>query len=145
MRDIAIIKPLSHLEGIVGLLLTKGTVFLWEESTKEQGKELLLTHNIDTIVCNPNQQTYKIDKDLLRDTQVKIINSCSTGLNHIDLKYCKKITWIKQIMNSKIVYASIRDSRPFLVNQLRFSVDRLFGIYDLAHHLFYQPLHLFRC
>ena len=89
MRKIAVITPVSHLEGIVELLLTKGKVFLYEESTKEQVRKLLLTHDIDTIVCNPNQQTYKIDKDLLHGTQVTTINSCSTGLNHIDLDYCK--------------------------------------------------------
>ena len=61
MTKIAVITPVSHLEGVVELLLTKGEVFLHEESTKEQVRELLLTHDIDTIVCNPNQQTYKID------------------------------------------------------------------------------------
>ena len=89
-RKIAVITPVSHLDGIVELLLTKGRVFLYEESTKKQVRKLLTTHNIDTIVCNPNQQTYKIDKELLQNTKVKTINSCSTGLNHIDLEYCKK-------------------------------------------------------
>ena len=90
MAKIAVITHVSHLEGVVELLLTKGEVFLHEESTKEQVRELLLTHDIDTIVCNPNQQTYKIDKELLEDTKIKLINSCSTGLNHIDLEYCKQ-------------------------------------------------------
>jgi len=89
-KNIAVITPVSHLQGINDLLLTKGNVFLCEESTKEQVRELLLTHSIDTIVCNPNQQTYTIDKELLQGTSVKIINSCSTGLNHIDLDYCKE-------------------------------------------------------
>ena len=33
---------------------------------------------------------YKIDKELLQGTEVNRINSCSTGLNHIDLEYCKQ-------------------------------------------------------
>lgn len=89
MKKIAVITPVSHLEGIVPLLLTKGTPFLYEKAPKNVVRELLLSHNIDTIVCNPNQQTYKIDKELLENTNVTTINSCSTGLNHIDLDYCK--------------------------------------------------------
>lgn len=85
---IAVITPVSHLDGIIELLLTKGELYLHEQSTKEQVRELLLTRNIDTIVCNPNQQTYKIDRDLLQGTNVKLINTCSTGLNHIDMYYC---------------------------------------------------------
>ena len=44
---------------------------------------------INTIVCNPNKQDFKIDEELLAETDVRLINSCSTGLNHIDLEYCK--------------------------------------------------------
>ena len=87
---IAVITPVSHLDGIIELLLTKGELYLHEESTKEQVRELLLTRNIDTIVCNPNQQTYKIDEELLQGTNVNLINTCSTGMNHIDVEYCKK-------------------------------------------------------
>ena len=90
MRKIAVITPVSHLDGIVELLSTKGQIFYLERGTKDQVKDLLSSTPIDTIVCNPNQQTYKIDKELLENTQVNTINSCSTGLNHIDLDYCKE-------------------------------------------------------
>ena len=90
MRKIAVITPVSHLNGIVDLIQSKGEVFLHEEASKNQVRDLVLTHNIDTLICNPNQQTYKIDKELLENTSIKTINSCSTGLNHIDLDYCKE-------------------------------------------------------
>ena len=90
MRNIAVITPVSHLPGIIDLLKEKGTVHLLEKEGKHQIKSALKLHNIDTIVCNPNQQLYKIDKELLDQTKVRVINSCSTGLNHIDLDYCKK-------------------------------------------------------
>ena len=64
-RKIAVITPVSHLEGIVELLISKGKIFLHEESTKDQIRQLLLTHGIDTILCNPNQQTYKIDNTII--------------------------------------------------------------------------------
>lgn len=86
---IAVITPIRHLSGIYELLSTKGNVFLHEEGTKNEVRELLLTQNIDTILCNPNQQTYKIDRELLKGTNIKLINTCSTGMNHIDVNYCE--------------------------------------------------------
>ena len=88
--NIAVVTPIQHLEGVLELVKTKGKVFLLEEGDKLQVRELLLNKNIDTILCNPNQQTYIIDEELLKNTNIKIINSCSTGLNHIDLDYCKE-------------------------------------------------------
>ena len=90
MRKIAVITPVSHLNGIVDLIQSKGEVFLHEEASKNQVRDLVLTHNINTLICNPNQQKYKIDEELLKGTNIKTINSCSTGLNHIDLDYCKE-------------------------------------------------------
>ena len=85
---IAVITPVSHLPGIVDLLGTKGEVFLLENGTKEQVRFLLLEKNIDTILCNPNKQGFKIDEQLLIGTNVNLINTCSTGMNHIDCLYC---------------------------------------------------------
>ena len=41
MEKIAVITPISHLKGVVELLLTKGRVLLYEESTKEEVREML--------------------------------------------------------------------------------------------------------
>lgn len=89
MRRIAVITPVSHLEGIRELLESKGLVYYLETGSKEEVRNLLLDFNIDTLICNPNKQNYVIDKDLLEGTEVRVINTCSTGLNHIDVKYCK--------------------------------------------------------
>mgnify|MGYP003121541939 FL=1 len=118
MRKIAVITPVSHLEGIIPLLMTKGTPFLYEEASKDTVRELLLSHNIDTIVCNPNQQTYKIDKELLNNTNVSTINSCSTGLNHIDLDYCKE--------NNIEIQCHKNDYK--LINQLPSTSELAFGL-----------------
>ena len=87
---IAVITPISHLDGVYELLQTKGEVFMLEEGDINEVRELLIKENIDTILCNPNQQTYKIDYSLLYNTNVSLINTCSTGMNHIDVDYCKK-------------------------------------------------------
>ena len=87
---IAVITPIRHLDGVYELLQTKGEVFMLEEGDINEVRELLIKENIDTILCNPNQQTYKIDYSLLYNTNVSLINTCSTGMNHIDVDYCKK-------------------------------------------------------
>jgi len=115
---IAVITPVSHLDGVVELLLTKGVLFLFEEATKARVRELLLTHDIDTIICNPNQQTYKIDKELLDGTNVNLINTCSTGMNHIDVEYCESIG-IK-------IYSLTKDYE--LINQLPSTSELAFGL-----------------
>ena len=88
---IAVITPIRHLDGVYELLQTKGEVFMLEEGDRLTVRELLIKEKIDTIFCNPNQQSYKIDEDLLRNTNVRIVNSASTGLNHIDLEYCESV------------------------------------------------------
>ena len=115
---IAVITPVSHLKGIPELLKSKGHVFYLEKGTKSQARNLILDNNINTIVCNPNQQTYKIDKELLTDTNVKIINSCSTGLNHIDLDYCK---------NNNIKIQCHKNDYE-LINQLPSTSELAFGL-----------------
>ena len=116
--NIAVITPISHLDGIVELLLTKGTLFYFEESTKDRVRELLLTQKIDTILCNPNQQTYKIDKELLEGTTVSLINTCSTGMNHIDVEYCNK--------NNIKIYSLTKDME--LINDLPSTSELAFGL-----------------
>jgi D-3-phosphoglycerate dehydrogenase len=90
-RGIAVVTPVSHLDGVVELLESKGEVYFLENGTRYQVRELLLNNPIDTIFCNPNQQSYKIDEDLLWGTNVRVINTASTGLNHIDLEYCESV------------------------------------------------------
>ena len=118
MERIAVITPVSHLKGVLELLLTKGKIFLYEESTKNQVRELLLTHNIDTILCNPNQQTYKIDKELLEGTKVTLINTCSTGMNHIDVNYCND--------NNIKIYSLTHDMG--LINNIPSTSELAFGL-----------------
>ena len=79
---------------------------------------MLLTTKADIILCNPNQQTYKIDKELLEGTNVKLINTCSTGMNHIDVDYCKK--------NNIKIYSLTRDMD--LINDLPSTSELAFGL-----------------
>lgn len=115
---IAVITPVTHLPGILHLLSSKGELFLLEQGSKNQVRNLLVDNKIDTIVCNPNQQSFIIDRDLLKESNVSIINSCSTGLNHIDLKYCKE--------NNITVQCHKNDYK--LIEQLPSTAELAFGL-----------------
>ena len=117
-RKIAVITPVSHLDGVVELLKSKGNVFLYETANKLKVKQALLKHQINTIVCNPNQQTYKIDEELLGGTKVTLINSCSTGLNHIDVNYC----------NDNNIKIQCHKDDYELINQLPSTSELAFGL-----------------
>lgn len=117
-KRIAVVTPINHLDGVLKLLTTKGKVFLLEEGSKSEVRTLLLNKNIDTILCNPNQQTYKIDKELLEGTNVNLINTCSTGMNHIDVKYCKS--------NGIEIYSLTNDYE--LINDLPSTSELAFGL-----------------
>ena len=119
MKNIAVITPVSHLKGINSLLESKGNIFYLENNpSKTEVKSLLDIEKIDTIVCNPNQQSFKIDKHLLKNTKVSLINSCSTGLNHIDLEYCEK--------NNIEIQCHKNDYK--LINQLPSTSELAFGL-----------------
>lgn len=118
MMKIAVITPVKHLSGIEDLLSTKGEIFYLEEGTKSEVRDLLLRENIDTILCNPNQQTYKIDHELLDNTTVSLINTCSTGMNHIDQEYCK--------LNKIKIYSLTQDYE--LINNLPSTSELAFGL-----------------
>lgn len=105
---IAVLTPINHLPGVRDLIESKGEVTFLEEGSKQQVIKLLRGKEINTILCNPNQQTYRIDKELLEGTKVNLINTCSTGMNHIDVKYC--------IDNNIQVYSLTKDME--LINDL---------------------------
>jgi D-3-phosphoglycerate dehydrogenase len=125
-KKIIVITPVVHLDGVVELLKTKGQVYFEENISKIDLRNFLLKENIDTIVCNPNKQDFKIDKELLVGTKIKIINSCSTGLNHIDVDYC---------MNNNIIVQSHKNDLE-LINELPSTAELAFGLMcDLMRHI----------
>jgi len=89
-RRIGIFTPVAHIDDIYPLLKSKGTIVVdAPHADKNTVRDHLLEHKVNTIICNPNKQTYTIDGDLLAYSYVKTILTCSTGLSHIDLEYCQ--------------------------------------------------------
>jgi len=117
-RKIIVITPIKHIVGAVELLQSKGDVIFYEEASKMDVRSILLSSGVNTILCNPNQQTYKIDKELLDGTDIDLINTCSTGMNHIDIKYCED--------SGILIYSLTNDMG--LINDLPSTSELAFGL-----------------
>jgi len=88
MKKILCITPVKHLDGVFNLFRRYGEPIYEPNISKDELKELLVSSDIEYIFTNPNKQGFVLDKDLLDGSSVKIINTCSTGTNHIDMEYC---------------------------------------------------------
>jgi len=101
------ITPIKHLDGAFEKLCRYGEVDYISDLTKSQLKYFLNNNNVDWIFTNPNKQNFVLGEDVLGGVNLKGINTASTGLNHIDLDYCKKNNI--QVLSHKDDYALIND------------------------------------
>ncbi len=85
-----IATPCLHLPSVNAHIEMHSDYFVVNESIKYTELKNLLESRVDicSLFVNPNAQGYKIDRNLLDKTSVKVINTCSTGTNHIDKEYC---------------------------------------------------------
>ena len=81
------LTPIKHLDGIYEHLESFGSVSYTPELQKEHFESLDMS-DYDIIFCNPNKQKYLLNEETLGDFS-GIILTASTGLNHIDMDYCK--------------------------------------------------------
>ena len=90
MLRIGVMTPVDHIEGIPELIDSLGDRHDLPDD-KLNARNIILEKNLNVLICNPNKQGFIIDEEFLEGTGVVVINSCSTGLNHIDMEYCKKM------------------------------------------------------
>ena len=92
MNTILCTTPIDHLEGIKENLRKFGNL-IYKPNIKSYELKSLLNKNkkINYIFCNPNRQGYILNKDILKNSTIKFINTASTGLNHINLKDCNEL------------------------------------------------------
>ena len=90
MSKILCITPIKHLEGVYEKLSSYGDVIYKPDITKQELKILLDKSGARYLFTNPNKQNFMLDKEVLQFSFLKVINTISTGLNHIDLDYCKE-------------------------------------------------------
>ena len=84
--NILCITPIKHLDGVYEYLETFGQVD-YRPDMNDTDFSFIDMGKYNVIFCNPNKQNYKLDKDILENFNGTILTA-STGLNHIDMKYC---------------------------------------------------------
>ena len=112
------ITQVKHLDGVYDLLEKFGNITYVPDITKEELKSTLFETKTKYLFTNPNKQTFILDEEVLKDSSIKVINTCSTGTNHIDMKYCKE--------NNIEVWHLARDYE--LINQLPSTAEHAFGL-----------------
>ena len=89
-RNIAVITPIKHLNNVFNEISKYGNIIYEPNIKKDKLKKILINNNIDAIFTNPNKQHFILNKEVLDGTNIKLINTASTGTNHIDKKYCQE-------------------------------------------------------
>ena len=89
-QRILFITPIQHLRNFYGYVLQNHTIVEMANPTYDDVKIQL--PNWDILFCAPNHQTFVIDEELIKDTDIKCILTPSTGLNHIDVESIQTIS-----------------------------------------------------
>lgn len=119
MSIIICTTPIDHLVGLKKKLKSRGKLIYKPNIKRLELKKILTKNrNITKIFCNPNRQGYVLDSNILKDSSINLINTASTGLNHINLKDCKKL---------KIKIFSLKNNRK-LIRQLPSTSELAFGL-----------------
>ncbi len=113
------ITPIKHLEGVYGRLEQYGNSFYEPSITKNDlSKRLSDWKDIEYLFTNPNKQNFVLDEEVLGNSNIKVINTCSTGLNHIDMDYCER---------NNIEVWSLKEDFG-LINELPSTAELSFGL-----------------
>ena len=110
------LTPIKHLDGIYEYLETFGEVD-YRPNMNDFDFSFVDMDKYDVIFCNPNKQNYKLDKDILKNFNGTILTA-STGLNHIDVDYCK----------SKNIKVMSHKEDMELLNELPSTAELAFGL-----------------
>ncbi len=117
-KNILCITPIIHLPGVMNELKKYGNITYRPDISKKELSLILKRKKYAAIFVNPNKQGFKIDSYVLNKSNLKVINTCSTGTNHIDLIFCKN----KGIK----VWSLTKDYK--LINQLPSTSELAFGL-----------------
>ena len=110
------LTPIKHLDGIYEYLESFGEVYYNPELDRGEFNFLHMD-DYDIIFCNPNKQKYILGEKTLQNFKGTILTA-STGLNHIDVKYCEQ--------NNIKVLSLTKDYD--LINDLPSTAELAFGL-----------------
>ena len=83
------ITPIKHIEGLYDKLKSYGKIIYKPHITKEQLKTLLKNSDAEYLLVGANKQNFILGEDVLKLSNIKVINTISTGTNHIVSDYCE--------------------------------------------------------
>lgn len=106
--NVLCITPINHLKN-TRKLLEKNNKFIYRPYINkiELKKFLAKNNNINALFCNPNKQGFVLDRETLEGSNIKCINTASTGTNHINLSDCKLL---------KIKVLSLKNDKSLINN-----------------------------
>ncbi len=111
--------PIKHLKGVYELLEQAGPVLYHPYIKKEELTSLLKSdQSITALFVNPNKMGFVLDRSVLSNTGVKVINTASTGLNHIA---------VEQVRELGIDILSLTEDRH-IIEQLPSTSELAFGL-----------------
>ena len=115
---ILVITPIEHLKQTFELMKTFDYVYKPYLNKNELIEILKSDKSINALFTNPNKQGFILDKEVFINSNIKIINTASTGTNHIDKVYCEN--------NNIKIYSLTKDYD--LINQLTSTSELAFGL-----------------
>ena len=115
---IVCITPVKHLNKVYEKLQSLGEITYVPEITKDDLKSLLRDIRAKYLFTNPNKQNFMLDREVLQFSSLEVINTCSTGINHIDLNYCEQ--------NNIEIWSLKKDYE--LINDLPSTSELAFGL-----------------
>ncbi len=90
IAKILVITPVKHIDGVSSVLESVGHVTYLDNPSLEE--VLKIVHDFDAIFTNPNKSKIYLGREFIdRATKLKVICTASTGTNHIDKDYVKKV------------------------------------------------------
>jgi len=115
---ILVITPIEHLKQTFQLMKTFDYIYKPYLNKNELIEILKNDKSINALFTNPNKQGFILDKEVFINSNIKIINTASTGTNHIDKVYCEN--------NNIKIYSLTKDYD--LINQLTSTSELAFGL-----------------
>lgn len=115
---ILVITPIEHLNETFNLMKSFDYIYKPYLNKNELIEILKNDKSINALFTNPNKQGYILDEEVFQNSNIKIINTASTGTNHIDKVYCKN--------NNIKIFSLTKDYD--LINQLTSTSELAFGL-----------------
>jgi D-3-phosphoglycerate dehydrogenase len=121
---IGIISPIRHIPGLLETIKSGADVI--EAKDFSYSETCSIACICDALFVNPNALGFRIDRDVLRGTPIICVATASTGLDHIDMEYCRS----NQI---KIISATTEYS---VINRVSSTAEHAFGLMlSLLRHI----------